>query len=173
MADTYDRIRYALGRLAEDDSWNTTELAETIQSDKPIEFRFRRGQTDQYMSITSIRRILRLGLSLDLAEAIPNQRNSIKITDRGRKCLKSEAQCALQIRACVTTFLDDHGVGLDKVKEVVSAIRLPKVPDAATLFDELSRDPKMKLTESSFRTMMYLLARAGGAERAVKVLYTV
>jgi hypothetical protein len=173
MADTYDRIRFAVGRLAEKTSWNTTELAEAIQSEKPVEFRFRRGQTDQYMSIPSIRRILRLVVSLDLAEADTNQRNAIKITERGKRSLRSDTQCALQVRACVTTFLDDNGVTLDKVKAIVSELRLPKVPDATTIFEELSKDPTVKLNENSFRTMMYLLAKAGGADRAIKVLYTI
>ena len=38
MADTYHRIRYALSRLAEKDSWNTIDLAESIREDSPIEF---------------------------------------------------------------------------------------------------------------------------------------
>lgn len=173
MADTYDRIRYALGRLADKDSWNTTQLAQAIQEDAPIEFRFRRGQTDHYMSVSSIRRILRLAVDLDLAERVTNERNTIKLTDRGAKCLRSEKQCALQVRACVTTFLDNNNVGLDRVKDAVSAIRLPNVPDAKTIFIELSADPRMTMGEKLFRTMMYLLWRAGGAERAVKVLYKI
>lgn len=171
MPDTYDRIRHVLTRLAEEDSWNTTELAEAIEEEAPAEFQFRRGEDEYCMSAESIRRILRLTVDLDLSERIANARNAIKLTDRGAKCLRSERQCALQIRACVTAFLEDNYVGVEQIRESISAIQLPAVPDAKTIFLDLSRNPRMTLTEKTFRTMMYLLWRTGGAERAVKVLY--
>ncbi|MFN6543392.1 hypothetical protein [Mycolicibacterium nivoides] len=178
MATTYDRINIALRRLKRRVSWDLTELAESIREGepRPEAFRIRGDGTslDDYMKVSSIRRLLTLLVSLELAESLPE--NKIRINNAGSNCLQSDDHFANQVKASVTTLLHKGGIELEDLRNAIKQTRLPDMPDADTIFvkvvDNAQKSGKeVTIDADRFRTMMYLLAIAKGVDRVVRVYY--
>jgi hypothetical protein len=175
MATTYDRIRLAATRLARRSSWDIGELAEDLRAREQPEFRIRGDGTspNDFMSVGSIRRLIRLMADLGLADRQAGSNNKIKISDTTQAALAEDDTFALEVKSCVRSYLYTNGVGINRIKAVASAIRFPpELPDADTIFEKLSEEGDLQLSESLFRKLIYLYASAGGAERVVAVYYT-
>lgn len=178
MATTYDRLRVALRRLKRRATWDLTELAVSIREaePRPEEFRIRGEGTslDDYMKVSSIRKLLTLLIELELADGLPESR--IRINSVGENCLQSDELFANQIKSSVTSHLHKHGIELDHVRTAIKKIHLPDVADADTIYRMISDGAQkagkpLTIDADRFRTMMYLLAIAGGINRVVRVYY--
>jgi hypothetical protein len=173
MATTYDRIRLVLVRLRRRSSWDIADLAEQIRNGKQPEFKVRGDGTspEDYMSAASIRRLVRLMIDLDLIELVAGANNNIRISEAGDTAIAQD-NFDLQIRSSVRSYLYKNDVGMDKVKAAASALVWPDLPSADAIHDRLSNPNGIKVSAERFRTLMYLYAKAGGAERVVSVYYT-
>ncbi|BCO59624.1 hypothetical protein LTQ56_17690 [Mycobacterium intracellulare subsp. intracellulare] len=172
MASTYDRVRVILGRIARRTSWDIDKLADSIRDDKLAEFRFRGDGTepDHYMSSASIRSIIRLMGELRIVDL---QSGKAKATVLGERCNGDDERFARQIQLSVKELLSNDGIDQARLKGAVARIQLPNVPDADTIFDELTADgPVGKMTAPRFRKLMYLWSSSGGIERVVRAHYS-
>ena len=142
MATTYDRLRVALRRLKRRTTWDLTELAESIREGqpRPEEFRVRGEGTslDDYMKVSSIRRLLTLLVELELADGLPE--NKIRINSAGDNCLQSDDRFANQIKSSVTTLLHRAGIEIEDVRLAIKQIQLPDIPDADNILAKVSEN---------------------------------
>ena len=173
MATTYARIKVAL-RQAERQAWSDLDvLSHEIRSRKLRAFRMRGdgSSIDNHMSEASITNILRLMIDLELLETRAD--STISISLRGKRCLSSDDTFDQLIVSSINSLLDSKRLPMSTVMDVIEAIKLPNVPDAATIYSDLPKSEREAsgITEMEFRRLLFLYANAKGIDRKQRVHY--
>ena len=173
MATTYDRMRIALQKAGEQDSWpNERDLAEAIRTSRPPEFKMRGdgSSEDDFMKAPSITRLIRFAADLGLIQR-SGSNESVSLTASGRRSLQSDGTYRRQIQSSAKSLLEAKGASLDVLETEINGVALPDVPDADTLFERM--EPQVDLTEDDLRRLLFLLACAEGIDRVTRVHYRI
>ena len=174
MSTTYERMRAGLQHAKRRRSWaSITELITNIQESRSPAFRRSSDGTDRGIPLkpASIRSALKWGITFGLLEE--DSEGTVRLTDKGWTAAESDDDgFARQIRAAVKSHFENHGLPLDVVLELIDGITLPDVPDAETIANRAARrQPPPDLSNAELRTLLFMLSRATGLDRRVKVFY--
>lgn len=174
MATTYVRLKAALQQTRKKDTWpNVHDLASEIRRRRLAPYRMRGdgSSQDHFMHDDAIESLLDLARNLQLIDERPD--GTVAITSRATSALTSEDAFARQIRSSVKSYLNQCALPLEQLLDLIANIRLPDVPDAATIFERSQElTPKPNLDVGTLRMLLFLFALAGGMKRLLRVHYT-
>jgi hypothetical protein len=173
MATTFLRIFTAITQASQNNKWEDKEqLANKIREKKLKEFKVRGdgSSIDHYMKENSIAQLLDLMIELELLEK--NIDEKLRLTRKGKKCVKSVEKLKPLMRSSVKSLLEHRKLPFDVIKGEINKIKLPEVPDADNIFEHLKK-VNHGVSRELLRKLLFLYACADGIKRKMHVHYEI
>ncbi len=173
MATTYDRIRALLEQVRRNEGAGPRardyyDLAEYLASRQIKEFIID-AEENRFLSTAAIRKLLRLLSDMKLVE-IGEQDKVVRLAAAGRQALQGTNYDRMVSQAALE-FLGEYDITIQTIVDTITSVKLPDVPEAETIYSELSGTRKEDLGFDRFRMILYLLYWTKRLNREVKVLY--
>jgi hypothetical protein len=169
----YSKMRAVLANLKRKKFTDIYELSEYVASQKldAFEVPTSGGGQPKFCSPAAVRKTIRFAMRLKLVGEMKEEGEAgCFLTSDGVTAARNEASFANILGSQVITFLNEKGLGIQRIHDIIGKIEPPDVPDADTIFAK-GKSGSTGLDEDEFRRILYLLYLCEKLDRRPKYLY--